>query len=199
MRTTSPIHRIFGKFFSWTRDSIILSAIFTCMVSAYAMTNTPSQNNDWIISSSAFGPIQIGMSTSDAETASKKTIVKKPLGVTGEESCRYATFADEPSNVLLMLNNDIIVRIDIKNSQYKTALGAHVNTTAKDILSLYSKKVEIVPDKYNSAKGWQNLIVSENSNNEKIFQETGHPAAILKDGGTDLNRGVRLWREAEGG
>lgn len=31
----------------------------------------------------------------------------------------------------------------------------------------------------------------------KIFEQAGRPAAILKDGGTDLNRGVRLWREEQ--
>jgi hypothetical protein len=31
-----------------------------------------------------------------------------------------------------------------------------------------------------------------------IFKKAGKPAAILKDGGTDLNKGVGLWREEDG-
>ena len=31
-----------------------------------------------------------------------------------------------------------------------------------------------------------------------VFTEAGDPVAILKDGGTDLAKGVRLWREREG-
>ena len=49
------------------------------------------------------------------------------------------------------------------------------------------------------------LVVSEHSDGETvaedlqtIFAQAGAPVAIIKDGGTDLAKGVRLWREREG-
>jgi hypothetical protein len=49
------------------------------------------------------------------------------------------------------------------------------------------------------------LVVSEHSDGEtvagalsEIFARAGDPVAILKDGGTDLAKGVRLWRERAG-
>ena len=92
---------------------ICLSATF--LIAACTIANTPVAN--WQLSATEFGPVKIGMSVSEAEKISGQKIIKKPLGVTGEESCRYATFSEEPSNVLIMLNNDKIVEYGYKKSQ----------------------------------------------------------------------------------
>lgn len=152
---------------------IFLFLLLTCCLVSFAASKIP--NDSWQIRANALGPIKVGMTIEEAEQVAHKKIISEPLTAGMTEACRYANFADEPKNVLLMLNNNHIVRIEIKNSTFETDKGIAVGSGVKQVLANYHNQIIIEPDKYNAEKGWQNLIFtpSNDKQHQIIFDTDG--------------------------
>lgn len=170
------------KTLSTTYQLLLLATVLI----ATAATAMPSHSMQ-LITANTLGPISIGMTVKEAEKVTGKQIIKQaliPNVVT--EDCRYATFKGAPYKVLFMLNHNRIVRIDIKNSLFKTRAGIHVGSTVNQVLIAYQQQIKVEPDKYAGDKGWQNLIIMPHNNQpyRLIFDTDGKKVINIRLGKT---------------
>jgi hypothetical protein len=71
--------------------------------------------------------------------------------------CRMVTWEAAPPGVRLMLENNMLVRIDVDSGPVTTRDGAKVGDPESRILELYSGRVDVAPHKYSD--GWHYLTV----------------------------------------
>lgn len=156
----------------------LLTLIFSSLVFAAPET--------WQLSPQAFGPIKIGMSMKQAEEATGKLLNLDidPNEVDKTAECRYATFAEGPKDVRLMLNRETIVRIDVTNPKFTTTLGVKVGVAESLVKSLYPTELTVQPDKYASGKGLKQLIITpkDDPNYRLIFNADGKKVTAIRIG-----------------
>jgi hypothetical protein len=118
---------------------------------------------------SAVPPLRIGMSASEARRA-----LGLPLSPAknAPESCRYLDTKGK-SHAFVMLENDTIVRFDIRDSSLVTAAGARVGDSEARIRSLYRGQVTEQPHKY--VQGGHYLVVATPSDTalRLVFETEG--------------------------
>lgn len=91
------------------------------------------------------GLIRVGMTPTKASQASGTAIV--PIGKVDPE-CAYYQPKGQLKDVLLMVNQGKITRIDIKNPQITTRSGAKIGDTEARIKSLYPGQIKVTSHKY---------------------------------------------------
>ena len=95
---------------------------------------TPALTTESRVGTNGIGPVHVGMTASEAETAAGLDIIirKNVLGGT----CTYASFRGL-DGVDFMLIKGIIQRVDISNRAISTLRGATIGDTAARIRNLY--------------------------------------------------------------
>ncbi|HVV64950.1 MAG TPA: hypothetical protein VHC42_05745 [Rhizomicrobium sp.] len=127
---------------------------------------------NWKIDSDGFGPIQIGMSVSDAYALLG---LAPRLAFSGGEptnslsSCFYAEPFDGKLGFHLMVSRGKIVRIDVTSDTIRTLEGTGVGTSDQELRSHYAENLNVTPNRYTD--GAEEFTVKRgNSENEIIFE-----------------------------
>ena len=113
--------------------TIVLTMISGTIVPQIAQA-TPALTTESRVGTNGIGPVHVGMTASEAETAAGRTIIirKNVLGGT----CTYASFRGL-DGVDFMLIKGIIERVDISNRAISTLRGAAIGDTETRIRNLY--------------------------------------------------------------
>ena len=122
----------------------------------------------------SIGPINIGFSPAQAETASGRRFVPVP-GNEENQDCYFLEQEGGPKGVTFMVVRGRIVRYDVSNSHVSTAMGAKVGDDEMAVLMLYRGELVVSPNHYD--KAWHDLeYVSPD------LKETGFALVFVSDG-----------------
>ncbi|MGB3494310.1 MAG: hypothetical protein WBA57_16400, partial [Elainellaceae cyanobacterium] len=93
------------------------------------------------------GPIRVGMTVDEASQRSGVPLIS-PGAESEPPGCLYYHPLGGPREVLFMVSNGQIVRVDIQNSMTTTLSGVAVGDTEDRVQSLYPDQIEVLPHKY---------------------------------------------------
>jgi len=132
------------------------------------------------VSINGIGPIQVGMTVSQAAQAGSIRLVKSP----GQNnSCYYVNPQGEPQEVGFMVTDGTISRVDVrKNSRITTLSGAKIGDTEARIKSLYPGQIQVTPHKYVQNGHYLTFIPKDGSNYRVVFETNGKRVTEFRSG-----------------
>ena len=143
IKLSSGLKLIFMKKLHLFNFTFVLAVLLTVPVSLNAQNKRPAS---YIASFDRFGPVKIGMTTSQAARVLGVSVIRDE-GYEGAD-CYYASPKSKFSDVAFMMNGKVIVRIDINSKDYMTDKGAKIGDTEARIKQLYKGMYKIYPHKY---------------------------------------------------
>jgi hypothetical protein len=128
----------------------------------------------WTVSESGLGALRAGMTIAEAAKAVGGSFSARP----GEaKTCGYAVWREAPPNVLVMLDEGRVARVDIvRDSRIPTSKGARIGDTEARIKELYKGRVVVTPHEYTD----------------------GHYLTVTPEPGSSEDRNYRLVFETDG-
>jgi hypothetical protein len=123
----------------------MIAAIFTALFLAGACS-TDGRSADWTAYLRRVGPIRVGMSAGAAHRALGDGGARKaaPPG----DGCSYLASDALPKGLGVMLEGNLVVRLDIAAAGITTASGVGVGDTEEKIKTTYPGRIEVTPHKY---------------------------------------------------
>lgn len=126
------------------------------------------------------GPIRVGMTVAEAESASRMKLVEKG-GRAGMGGCYSLSPQKGPQYMGLMVigkdnirinrTQDRIARVDIyKGSSVSTLSGAKIGDTEARIKALYPGQIKVTPHQYTGPQGGHYLTYTPKDFNDKDFR-----------------------------
>ena len=112
---------------------------------AAAVTDSAAPDARWTVTPTGIGPLRAGMSLEDARRALGAPLADPRAG---EESCSHVPIGGAPGQVLAMLTDGRVARIEVKDGAVATDRGARVGDSESRIDSLYAGRVRREPHKY---------------------------------------------------
>ena len=106
---------------------------------------TDIQWMSWRVADTGIGPISIGMTPSQANSAVGGSL-ELPQGMTSE-ACDYASPRGMDS-LAFMIEQGRVVRVDVTKPGIRTVAGAEVGDSETTIQRLYAGRVRVSPHKY---------------------------------------------------
>jgi len=104
------------------------------------------------LTSAGFGPLRIGMTRAEVETALGADA--DPTAVGGPDPARCDMFrpARAPEGVLVMVENGVLSSVWVsRNAAVETDRGLNVGDAAAEVKRVYGAAVEVTPHKYEAA------------------------------------------------
>lgn len=97
----------------------------------------------WTVSVRGIGPLVAGMTLEEARAALGSEITEP-----ADSQCAYVTSENGPATVRLMVVDGRVARVEVHDTTVATAAGARVGDSEARVDSLYSGRVEVMPQKY---------------------------------------------------
>lgn len=97
----------------------------------------------WTVTPRGIGPVTAGMTVAEARAA-----LGSELPAPADSECDYITPAIGPRGVQLMVVDDHVVRVDVRDSTVATSEGAWVGYPEAKVEELYKGRVAVTPQKY---------------------------------------------------
>lgn len=150
---------------------------FLIVMAAVAQDKLTEQSK---VTINGIGSIQVGMTPQKASQVSGTAIV--PLEK--DPQCAYYQPKGQPKDILLMVNNNTISRIDIKNPRITTRSGAKIGDTEAKIKSLYPGQIEVTSHKYVPNGRYLTFIPKDatDKNYRLIFETDGKKVTRYRSG-----------------
>lgn len=132
--------------------SALLIAVANCSRPADETTTRapvdtqPARLSGTQVSETGIGPLRAGMTVAQGGAA-LKTALASPAGMDTVQ-CRFVTWPGSPPGVRLMIEKNVIVRVDVDSGSVETSIGARVGDSEDRIKSLYAGRVTVGPHKY---------------------------------------------------
>lgn len=127
-----------------------------------------------------FRKVEVGMTVPQAETALGKDLVREG-DVLG--NCYYVRPRDRTLQVLLMVINDIVSRVEVDEGTERTAEGIGLGDTEEQVMAAYPGEVMVKPHPYT---GGHYLHVRPDSNGQSyIFETDGRVVTQFRGGYED--------------
>ena len=104
----------------------------------------------WVVMPKGYGPVLAGM-TFEALGRALGEVVRPASGA--GSGCVYVRPAALPKDVLVMLQDDSVARVDVRARGVLTAEGAGVGDTEASVLQRYEGRVRVTPHKYTGPVG----------------------------------------------
>ena len=117
------------------------------------------------VTPNALGPLRVGMSIAEVASIWGPGFAA-PKGYDG--GCGYATMAEAPPGLAVMLDSGKIARFEVRSGRLATAAGARIGDTESRIKSLYGKAVTTTPHKY--VQGGHYLTVTPNARADSAYR-----------------------------
>lgn len=139
----------------------------------------PSTTNQMAVTENGVGPVQIGMTTAQVQSALGKTIAI-PVGVE-VAACRVARWEGAPPGLTLMFEGGRVVRVDVDSASASTAAGAKVGDPETRIGELYAGRVQTTPHKYDP-NGHYLTVTPAGSDRLIVFETDGKQVTRFRAG-----------------
>ncbi len=134
-----------------------------------SVTSGPSVPSSWVITPRGLGPVRAGMSLSDLGAAlGQSAQVTYQAGT----RCTYFQSPALPAGVALMINDDTVRRVDVREKGVRTAEGIQVGDTEHSVTESYAGRVRTTPHKYTGPTGHYLTVRSPSDAGYLIVFET---------------------------
>lgn len=108
--------------------------------------HVPPRAAMWLVDFKGAGPIHVGMSVKQASAALHAHFPGPRVEdtLTGYARCRfyYAVPPTAPPGVSFMVEDDTILRVDVRSGSVSTVDGVHIGTTDRQLRTLYGDRLE---------------------------------------------------------
>jgi hypothetical protein len=132
----------------------------------------------WVVFPGALGPLHAGMMVAEASNA-----VGGGFSSPGTDgSCTYARWANAPSGVAVMLENNKVARIEVRSGSTATSTGARIGDTEARIKSLYPGRVTVSPHKYVATGHYLTVTPAGGTSDQIIFETDGKVVTNYRTG-----------------
>ncbi len=128
------------------------------------------------LSTDAFGPIRVGMSVAEARRAAGVELT----GNLSSPRCAMLYLATDPA-VQLMIENDLVTRIDVTDGRHPTVLGVRVGDTEARAQATYGGMLQITPHKYDQ-HGHYLTLRSPDKKSAMVFETDGERITRIRAG-----------------
>lgn len=127
------------------------------------------------------GSIRVGMTPQQATQVGGVSLVTNGKL---DPQCAYYKLQGQPNDVLFMVNNGTISRVDIKNPQITTRSGAKIGDTEARIKSLYPGQIQVTPHKYVEKGHYLTFVPRDvtDKNYRLIFETDGSRVTQYRSG-----------------
>ena len=137
---------------------------------------------DWKLSSVSLGPIHVGMTIKQAQKASGIKFNPVKLDKEQIESCScYYVSLKGIENLLFMIADNKIVRINVNSAQFETTRGAKIGDTEKEVLTLYDGKLSVEPHHY-YVNGNYLTFIKKGQDHSIRFETNGEKITLIYSG-----------------
>jgi len=127
------------------------------------------------------GAIKVGMTVQQAQRASGLTLARGQRPVRPDDgACYYVSARTGLDDVLFMIEDGTVARVDVRNRAVRTLSGAHIGQTEAEVQRIYGRDLEVTPHKYDD-KGHY-LTVYPNSQRRVIFETDGKVVKTFRAG-----------------
>ena len=121
------------------------------------------------LSINGIGPVRVGMSVAQAETAAGIRLTRP--NSSDNKECFYVKPQSGTPDVLFMVTNNRIARVEVQgNSPLTTISGARIGDTESKIKSLYPGQIQVTPKIYYRFNGAHNLTFTPKDPNEGNYR-----------------------------
>lgn len=165
-----------AKLLTFTATILALSSLTIGTVLAQGKLTKQSK-----LSINGIGQIRVGMSVSQAANAAGTKLV----GDAPNNNCYYVKPQNEPKNLLFMVTEGRISRVDVRqNTQITTLKGAKIGDTETRIKSLYPGQIQVTPHKYVQGGHYLTFIPKDKSdqNYRVVFETDGKRVTEFRSG-----------------
>ncbi|WP_373526889.1 hypothetical protein [Nostoc sp.] len=133
------------------------------------------------LSINGVGSVQVGMTVYQAAKAAGTRLV----GDAPNNSCYYVKPQNKPKNLLFMVTEGRISRVDVRqNTQITTLKGAKIGDTEARIKSLYPGQIQVTPHKYVEGGHYLTFIPKDRAdqNYRVVFETDGKRVTQFRSG-----------------
>jgi hypothetical protein len=132
----------------------------------------------WTLSFKGLGPVKVGMTVQEAEKVLKMKLQEEQVDEPG--GCHHARSERELPGVGFLVIDGRVARVDVSKHTYRTASGARVGMTEKEIRRLYPQ-IKVEPHQYDPA-GHYLILTSADQRYGIVFETDGHLVTDLRGG-----------------
>lgn len=141
--------------------------LFCAVLTAIVATSGASAGQDrWVIAFNGVGPVKIGMSLSELNTALHERFTMPPEK--GDQGCFYVNPAKHP-HISFMIEDVRVVRVDVDSAGIPTTQGVQVGDSEEHALQVYGPKLKVSGSQYDP-EGHYLTIQSEDGRNGIRFE-----------------------------
>lgn len=108
-------------------------------------TTQPARSVAPAVTENGIGALRVGMTVAQARKAYKSFSLPPSAEKSG---CEYAKVAELPAGVLVMVEDGIVVRVDVRTPELPTAGGTRVGDSEASVRAKYGQRVSVSPHKY---------------------------------------------------
>lgn len=131
----------------------------------------------WQVRPDGADPLRIGMTAAEARR------VLSLAAAPASQGCSYLAGAPESAlHAFVMLTNDTVVRIDVRDSVLATAEGARVGDTEGRLKQLYGDRVSVQPHKYLPNGHYLVVRAPGDAANRIVFETNGTVVTTYRAG-----------------
>lgn len=153
--------------------------LISIMLSAGSMA-VAQKNRFYMLSSSGFGPLKIGMTFENAAAVlGVKLIHDKSRAST--KDCFFAIPEADYEGLSFMLEGDLVTRIDVSSNKINTLNGIKVGSSLEQMRRVYGRRVTVEP---NAQVGFDGKTVTANvsSTNDIAYEVVGGKVVNFRSG-----------------
>jgi hypothetical protein len=129
---------------------------------------------DTTLTMHGMGGFRIGATTATL----RRLGARRPVPPEEPGGCHYWNIPSRP-DVLLMVVDDELVRIDIRSRRYRTAAGARIGMREAEVRRLYGARLMIEPHPYTGPEGHYLVVRQPRSISGLIFETDARSGRVL--------------------
>ncbi|HTU10825.1 MAG TPA: hypothetical protein VMG08_07980 [Allosphingosinicella sp.] len=114
-------------------------------------------------------------------SALRRLGARRPVPPEEPGGCHFWNIPSRP-DVLLMVVDDRLVRVDIRNRRYRTASGARVGMTETEVRRLYGPRLRVEPHPYTGPQGHYLVYRQPGAAHGLIFETDGRRVLSMRAG-----------------
>jgi hypothetical protein len=143
---------------------------------------TEAAPGGWQLSETGIGPVRVGMSPAEAETALAADFAGDGSAEPGvQDACEYARSAALPAGVKVMLVGGRVARVEVDRGATATAAGARIGDAEARVRELYrGRELRVQPHKYEAGRYLIVLPESPRDTMHRIVFETDSAGTVKR-------------------
>jgi hypothetical protein len=124
---------------------------------------------EWVLDATTFGRFRVGTPLAELNAALGEQLVP---AYQMNPTCDHVDPAGFPEGVIVMVENDTVVRFDVESPAIRTRAGAAVGDLEADVVERYGATVTVGPHKYTGPDGHYLTVTPPGDSLHQIIFET---------------------------